>query len=358
MLRVAMMLSASALVGGTFSLLGTPLPWLLGPLLCTAIASLLGAKVALPRRLRNAGQWAIGSMLGLYFTPQVLELAAHHIPEVIAGILWSLLLGWCFYFYLRWTNPELRGSTSTATLFFSSAIGGASEMAVLAERHGGRVELVAVAQSIRLLVVLLVLPAAMQRFGSHGSDVTVATTQLVRVPDLLLLAILTASGAFLMQRFRLPNAWIFGPLAVAAALTAYGFQLSAIPRWIVNLGQLFIGCSLGSRFTRDFLATSPRWLLTVSVGTFGMVAISSLFAWSLASISGLPLGTAILGTSPGGIAEMSITAKLLHLGVPLVTTFHVTRIVAVLLLVGPMYRMLIAAQLVAPQYRARSDDSH
>ena len=40
----------------------------------------------------------------------------------------------------------------------------------------------------------------------------------------------------------------------------------------------------------------------------------------------------LLGTSPGGMAEMSITAKVLQLGVPVVTAFHVTRYVAVLTL--------------------------
>jgi uncharacterized membrane protein AbrB (regulator of aidB expression) len=46
----------------------------------------------------------------------------------------------------------------------------------------------------------------------------------------------------------------------------------------------------------------------------------------------------MLGVAPGGIAEMSITAKVLQLGVPLVTAFHVTRVAAVLLLTEPMYR--------------------
>ena len=46
----------------------------------------------------------------------------------------------------------------------------------------------------------------------------------------------------------------------------------------------------------------------------------------------------MLGVAPGGIAEMSITAKVLQLGVPLVTAFHVMRLAAVLLLTEPMYR--------------------
>jgi uncharacterized membrane protein AbrB (regulator of aidB expression) len=46
----------------------------------------------------------------------------------------------------------------------------------------------------------------------------------------------------------------------------------------------------------------------------------------------------VLATSPGGIAEMALTARVLHLGVPVVTAFHVARMVAVVLGIGPLYR--------------------
>jgi len=69
-----------------------------------------------------------------------------------------------------------------------------------------------------------------------------------------------------------------------------------------------------------------------------MVGLCAAFAWLLAWATGLNLGTLILGTSPGGIAEMAITARALQLGVPLVTAFQVCRLVAVLVLVEPLYR--------------------
>jgi len=44
-----------------------------------------------------------------------------------------------------------------------------------------------------------------------------------------------------------------------------------------------------------------------------------------------------LGFAPGGIAEMAITAKVLQLGVPLVTAFQVSRMVMVVLTTGPLF---------------------
>ena len=48
----------------------------------------------------------------------------------------------------------------------------------------------------------------------------------------------------------------------------------------------------------------------------------------------------ILAKSPGGIAEMALTARV-HLGLPIVTAFHVARMVAVVLVIGPLYRQSV-----------------
>jgi uncharacterized protein len=70
-----------------------------------------------------------------------------------------------------------------------------------------------------------------------------------------------------------------------------------------------------------------------------MIVLWAVFAWVLAALTGLHPATLILGTSPGGIAEMAITAKVLQLGVPVVTAFQVCRLVAVLVLAEPVYRL-------------------
>ena len=54
-----------ALAGGAaFNWLGSPLPWLIGPLLCCAAANLASGRLHSPRTIRKAGQWVIGKVLG------------------------------------------------------------------------------------------------------------------------------------------------------------------------------------------------------------------------------------------------------------------------------------------------------
>jgi membrane AbrB-like protein len=134
------------------------------------------------------------------------------------------------------------------------------------------------------------------------------------------------------------NPWFMGPLMVTMGLTLAGLQWSAIPSELSNLAQLFIGISLGVRFQREFIQTAPKWLWSVTAGTLAMMLASVAFGWALAWGTGLHPATLILGTAPGGIAEMAITAKVLALGAPVVTAFQVCRLIAVLLIVGPLYR--------------------
>jgi uncharacterized protein len=325
---------------------GTPLPWLIGPLLACALCGVLGVAVQGLPVMRNIGQWIIGAALGLYFTPAVLKAMASLVPALLIGIAWALFMGFVFY---RLLAAVLRadGAGDDATAFFSGAIGGASEMVVLGERHGGRVDRIASAHSLRVLIVVLTIPLAFQWLGLKGADATVAGPGQVHLGGLLVLAVLSLVGALVMRRLHAPNPWVLGALAVTLVLTGSGVELSALPTAVTHLGQLFIGVALGTRFTPEFARSAPRWLVAVALGTVALIMLSAGFAWLLARLAGLHWATVLLGTSPGGIAEMCITAKVMQLGVPTVTAFHVTRYVVVLVATAPLYRWL--ARRRAPQ---------
>jgi uncharacterized membrane protein AbrB (regulator of aidB expression) len=49
----------------------------------------------------------------------------------------------------------------------------------------------------------------------------------------------------------------------------------------------------------------------------------------VAYLSGIDRGTAALAMSPGGFAEMTTTAEVLHLNILMVTGFHVARAVII-----------------------------
>ena len=336
--RVLCSLALAGLAAGLCVTLNAPLPWLIGPLVVTAVASMLRLRTESSTPLRNGGQAIIGTAVGLYFTPTMTVLVAGLWWAIGLGVVLALGLGWlCGVGLHRWHAQRMPG-LSQATTFFASAIGGASEMTQLADRFKGRPDLVAAAHSVRLMLVTLVVPIAMQYSGLHGLDVTASGgAREVLLPGLALLGMAVCAGAWVMARLKRPNPWFLGALLVAMGLTMAGVELSAMPKGLSNAAQLLIGVSLGVRFTPAFVHTAPRWLASVAVATLCLIAVCTVLAVLLAWVSGLPTGTLILAMAPGGIAEMVITAKVLQLSAPVVTAFHVCRLVAVLVLLEPLY---------------------
>lgn len=335
--RVAGTLLLAAAAGAAAQALHWPLPWVIGPLLVTALGSAAGLPLAASHRLRNAGQWIIGTALGLYFTPAVVAVVAGLAPAIALGVAWALLLGHGFYLFLRRCEP---GATlQPASAYFAAAIGGASEMALLAERERAQVDRVASAHSLRVLIVVVLIPFTYQALGVHGADQALKATGAVQPMGLAMLLAATAAGGAVMQLLRVPNPWVLGALAVCMVLTGSGISWSALPRPLADAAQLAIAVTLGVRFTPASVRAAPRWLGAVALGTLGMIGLSAGFAALLAWVWGLHPATALLATSPGGMAEMAITASVLGLGVPVVTAFHVVRYAAVLVLTGPLWRL-------------------
>lgn len=327
-----------------------PVPWMIGPLLATALANSVGLPAHSLRPLRNAGQWIIAVVLGLHFTPAMGALMLELWWAVLLGVAWALLLGLALG---RWLQrvlqamlPALALAQVRATSYFASTIGAASEMTLLAERADARTDLVAAAHSVRMAVVVLSVPFLMQWAKDHWQlqavDMGPAAPRIAEWPGLLWLALASGLGAALMRLTRGANPWFIGPLAVTVALTLADMHLSAVPVGLSHAAQLVIGVSLGVRFSRGFWLAAPRWLAATALGAAVMIALCIGFALALAWATGLHPMTLVLATSPGGLAEMAITAQVLQLGAPVVTAFQVCRLVAVLLLAEPVYRRWVA----------------
>lgn len=329
--------AVASLVGALIAVwLGIPLPWLLGPLFVVASLRLMSAPVAAYMPLRNAGQWIIGVSLGLYFSPQIVGLITQHWPLLLLGMMVSLVLAAMGTWLLT-----AFGRADLKTAWFSSAIGGASEMSILAERYNARVDLVASAHSLRVLAVVTIIPFGFEWAGISGSMTTTLSKLPVNHFHLAVVVVLATLGGLLFRRFRVASSWVLGPLCATALLTVNELTVTSIPGWVVNMGQLFLGWSLGDRYRPAFFKAAPRFLSVV--GVFSLLSIGLVFIVGILAsrLTDLPLPTLWLGMAPGGLAEMAITAKVLMLGVPMVTAFQVSRMAFVVIVTGWIYERFL-----------------
>lgn len=335
----ALALCLCTAAGATFSWLRLPLPWMLGPLGAMAVCNFAGAGLRALRGGREVGQIVIGTALGLYFTPAVAREVASYWHVLLLAGAFAVALG----ALSGWVLGRLAGVDGT-TAFFASVPGGAADMTILGERYGARPDRVALGQSLRILAVVIVVPFALTYSGAHGNDLYQPAGVPLAWDRLALLLGIAAIVALAVNATRMPNAFMFGPLGVVIGLTVSEFHFSSMPTALTNAAQVVLGCALGSRFQRRSLESAPRFLAGVLISVAVAMAIAAAFAAFLALASGLALATLVLATAPGGIAEMCITAKVLQLGVPLVTAAHVMRVLVLLTTTGPTFRLARAVR--------------
>ena len=313
-------------------LLHIPLPWMVGPLLGIAGAKLFGKTTESTRSGRLLGQLILGSAIGLHFTQSAVVVMRDMMGLMLVCSFMTLVVAGLSAHYIRRST-----NLSFTTGFFASVPGGASEMVILGEKYGAAVDFVAVSQSVRMMAVVVLLPPLFLWSGIAGPMSSSVESIAFSLPGLLALAGFCAGAGLLLQWVKAPAPFMLGPLLTSAALTASGHALSSIPSFIVSGGQLLIGVALGSRMDRAFMLGAPR-LMGAAAGAIGInMLLSAGIALAAAASVHAPVTTLLLATAPGGIAEMSLTAKLLNSSVAIVSAFHLTRLLVILTLTSPIF---------------------
>ncbi len=327
-------LSVGVAGGLLFQWLDTPSPWLLGPIFAVACVNLAGLPAASPAGGRQGGQVILGTVIGLYFTPEIAGIVVAHLPWMILVAIVAIALGG----FGAWVHMRFAGLDGP-TAIFASVPGGMAEMITLGDRYHAEPVALTLSQTIRVTIVVVTIPAALTYWGIAGDEIfrpAIREVDWALVPVLLGAA---AAVALALNRTGMTNAWMLGPCAFVAALTALEIRWTAMPPVFLIAAQVLIGVSLGERFEREALARAPRVIAGAALTTVVMMAVGASLAVVIARATGISLSAMVAATAPGGLAEMSITAQVLGLGVPLVTAYHIVRVFMITIFTLPLFRI-------------------
>jgi len=322
--------------GALLSLLHVPLAWMIGALLATAAFG-WSRPVDFPTWARPAGLVFLGLGLGTTFSGPVLAAVTAALPALLAGGLLSILAGVA----IAPLFGRMAG-TDTRTSVFSTVPGGIVVMAMLAHEARVPVAPVTLAQSVRVLVVVLSFPPLLGWLAPHG-DVSefMAPRPPFWAPGLAAMAMLGLLTVWPLGRLGIANPWMLGPCGLAILLAATGHLPSSVPVALINAAQVAMGATLGLRLNRGFILGARRLFLASVLSSVALSLLLAVLAVPLALADDLPVAAAILGLAPGGMPEMALTAKALELAVPLVLGFHLVRTVLSNILVGPLHRAAV-----------------
>ena len=243
-------------------LLHVPLAWMIGAMMATA-ALAWHRPVAVPGWARPAGLVFLGLGLGATFSGPVLAAVTGALPVLLAGGVIAIATG----FVVARLFTRLAG-TDSQTGFFCAVPGGVIVMAMLAQDAKASVATVTLAQTMRVLVVVLTFPPLLGWLAPHGAfGEFMAPRQPIWWPGLLAMAAAGLALAWPLRRLGIANPWMLGPCGLAIGLAATGHLHSGVPVALINAAQVAMGASLGTRLTRSFLLSSRRLAIAAVISS-------------------------------------------------------------------------------------------
>ncbi|WP_166244239.1 AbrB family transcriptional regulator [Paenibacillus turpanensis] len=375
-------LAAAAAGGGLFTLLNIPLSWMLGSLTGAAVWNFASRKGYEFDPLSRLAILIVGYALGRSFTAETLAAMAGDLPlmAAVTALVMVFSIGSGLLLAKACRIHPYSG-------VIGSIPGGLSQMVLLSsELKESNTAEVALLQTIRLISVVFLVPfmvmhgwigsaapeggalagtaaagaasvstpaasaAALSASADGAAGVAVpsagageAAAAAASLPAwTLALALLGCIGAaMLAKRLRLPTPSFMGPVLAAAVVAASGVPLPPVPGGLTMAAQLALGIHIAMRIQPEHLANWRKltpWALGSSAA---LLAVSLLTAWLVSVASHSDLMSAFLGTAPGGLTEMGVTAISVGADLPLVTSFQTFRLFFILLVIPPLLRWVL-----------------
>jgi len=334
-----------SLVGGfIFSFLNIPLAWLLGPLAATMLwKSTTKRKLAWPTKFRDIGMMVLGYLLGSSFNWGTLKQITYQLPSML--IMTILTIGFSFlmgYLVVKGSKIDFVSG------IIGSVPGGLSQMVILGEElKGVDATIVTFMQTFRLMVVIFTVPFVLGQGWLGETDPQFVAVNLSEsafpswyVYPVYLFVVLI--GARLGKKIRLPTAPLLGPLLLTASFVLIGIKAPELPSFIIMSAQILVGAYIGLMMDFSSLTNWKKFTPYTIISCLALVAFSFLLGWLITLFYPMSLYTAVLATTPGGIAEMGVTAHEVNADLSMVAAYQIFRVLFILFLIPPFLKWLVS----------------
>lgn len=320
-----------------FEKLRVPTAAILGPIAVAGLASVLGLPLAAPFFVKTGLSVVMGAVLGLRFNLRVKGL----VREVLLVGLWLVGLSLLAAKALGFAGVD------APTALFAAMPGGIAEISLMALGFGADAFVVALLQSTRLLLTMLVFPALARRAVPSGAApvpatrVQAAPAQGPRPRDWAAIAALAPMAAMLFQWLGVPAGAMLGPMLAVGLYTKWRGITAQPNRTLQKWLQAGVGGLVGLGITRASAMAIGSYLLPILILNLVVVGGSLVLALLLQKLSGWDRATCLLACSPAGLSPTILLSVELAADSGRVVLFQVLRLVSVLVFAPVSARMLL-----------------
>lgn len=320
-------LALATLGGVLFSVLGLPAAWLSGAMVGATFGVIFGLRLHIPDRLRDLTMLVLGVSMGVGVTPETLRAIGHWPVSlgilglvVVVIVLVAIMIGRMF----NWDRN---------TAMYASAPGALSTVLILAEESGADMRRVIIAQSVRLFLLVAVLPFLLAALDPNTHPLGQLPAQTLASPlrDYFLLFAVGIVGAFGARLLRIPAAILIGAAIASSFVHGADILEAPVPRAVQIPAFIALGAYMGLRFRGTTFAILRAEIVASMIIFVSSSLVALIGAVIVHSLVKIPLAETMVAFAPGGIEAMTIMAFSLGLDVAYVGTHHLVRFMAIAL---------------------------
>jgi len=329
--QLAIALSSGALLDW----LQVPIGWLLGPMVVGILWVLAcGRSQPLPTAFSTAGQALVALATAASFSLEALTKAIScGMPLLLCILVTGAMSLFNGYLLSRWTGID------RATSFLGCLPGASHSLVAMSDDLGADAIAVAILQYLRVLSIVLIVPA----IASFAFPATPPPTAAIALPpepssdlpvalNLLVLAVCGSLGVWGGRQLKLPSTVFLGPfLAGLGAFWLLPYPLQ-MPQPLFAAGLLAVGLSIGLKFDLQAARKLLKVVLLEAVLVLLLILVCLGVGFEFHAIAHVDTMTAVLGSTPGGISAMLATSLQLGGDSGLVLAMQMTRMLSILLL--------------------------
>lgn len=333
-----------------FNMIGLPAATLSGAMVGGSLLLVAGRQVALPNLLREVGMLLGGVTMGAAVTPEMIAgIQRYPLSLLLMAVSVVATMLVCQAFLVRFAGLD------RATALFASSPGALSAVLAVAADTRADMNRIVVIQSLRLFVLVAILPSLVTLSGVTGGNL-VMPQQATPAGIAVMLAAGTAAS-LAAQRLGLAAAWIFGGMIGSAALHGSGLVTGDLPKPLVHLSFLLVGAFVATRFATVQAGQVRRYLGEAFGALVVALAVSASFALLAAHLTGKAFAEAMVAFAPGGLEAMLILGAALALDPVYLGLHHLLRFFGIGLLIpfAPRYFARDSARDVPERDKSSTD---
>jgi len=325
-----------------------PTPFVLGPLLSTALLISLDINIYFPTNVvAFLCKIIIGSFIGLRFDRNCAKLLGNLAWPSILQSFWMLSTSLVCAFLL-YTLTDLPLSTS----LLGSTTGGVVEMALFALALNEDVANVTILQVFRLVASMFVIPLLGSKYSEKSSlpcrsfsdEKMSGNSEILNRPkprEYFIFIGLAMLGGWIGTICNIPAGALLGSMVFVGLFCALGVSMWYPPKIIRSIAQIGVGITIGMYFTRDTIYQFFFYVLSVLLLTSAMVVSALVLGFLLKKLTNWNLVTCLLSAAPAGLTQMGAIAEEMGADPLTVSLMHTVRLVSILVILPFLFSIFL-----------------